>query len=46
MLLGLGFTKCYFDDIIVFNVTLGDHMHHMREVFSILKEHKFHPSKC
>ncbi len=48
MLLGLGFAKCYIDDIIVFNLTLGDHMHHLREVFGKFKEHnlKFHPGKC
>jgi hypothetical protein len=36
---GLGFTKWYIDDIIVFSLTLGNHMHHLREVFITLKEH-------
>jgi hypothetical protein len=48
MLVGLGFTKCYTDDIIVFNLTIEDHMHHLQEVFGRLKEHnlKFHLGKC
>jgi hypothetical protein len=48
VLMGLGFAKCYIDDIIIFNLTLGDHMHHWRKVFGRLKEHifKLHPSKC
>ncbi len=25
----LGFAKCYIDDIIVFNLTSEDHMHHL-----------------
>jgi hypothetical protein len=29
MLAGLGFAKCYIDDIIVFSLTPGDHMHHL-----------------
>ncbi len=29
MLMGFGFAKCYIDDIIVFNLTLGDHIHHL-----------------
>jgi hypothetical protein len=37
MLLGIGFAKCYIDDIIVSNLTLGDHMHHLREVFEKFK---------
>jgi hypothetical protein len=48
MLPHLGFTKCYIDDIIVFSLTLGDHMHHLREVFGKLKEHdlNIHLGKC
>jgi hypothetical protein len=48
MLVGFGFAKSYIDDIIVFSLTLGKHMHHLREVFGRLKEHnlKLHPSKC
>jgi len=47
-LVGLGFVKCYIDDILIFSLTLGDHMHHLRKVFGKLKEHnlKFHPGKC
>ncbi len=43
MLVGLGFTKFYIDDL-----TLRDHMHHLQEVFGRFKEDnlKFHPSKC
>jgi hypothetical protein len=29
MLVGFGFAKCYIDDIIVFNLTSEDHMHHL-----------------
>jgi hypothetical protein len=29
MLASLDFAKCYIDDINVFNLTLGDHMHHL-----------------
>ncbi len=29
VLTGLGFTKFNIDDIIVFSLTLGDHMHHL-----------------
>jgi len=29
VLVGLGFAKCYIDDIIIFSLTLGDHMHHL-----------------
>jgi hypothetical protein len=29
VLAGLGFAKCYIDDIIVFNPTLKDHEHHL-----------------
>jgi hypothetical protein len=48
MLVGFGFAKCYIDDIIIFSLTPGDHMHHLREVFRRLKEHnlKFHVGKC
>jgi hypothetical protein len=45
MLVGLGFAKCYIDDIIIFSLTL---IYHMRKVFGKLKKHnlKLHPSKC
>jgi hypothetical protein len=48
VLAGLDFAKCYIDDIIVFNLTPGDHMHHLQKVFRRLKEHnlKLHPGKC
>jgi len=44
MLVGFGFAKCYINGIIVFNLTLIDHMHHLWDVFGRLKEHnvKFH----
>jgi hypothetical protein len=29
VLVHLGFTKCYIDDIIVFSLTPGYHMHHL-----------------
>jgi hypothetical protein len=29
ILVGLGFAKCYIDDIIIFKLTLEDHMHHL-----------------
>jgi hypothetical protein len=47
MLASLGFAKCYINDIIIFNLALRDHMHHLREMFEIFKEHnlKLHPSK-
>jgi hypothetical protein len=38
---GIGFVKCYIDDIIFLNLTLGDHMHHLQEVFIRFKEHNF-----
>ncbi len=45
---GLSFAKCYIDDIIVYNMTPRDCMHHLREVFGKLKEHnlKLHLGKC
>jgi hypothetical protein len=44
---GLGFSKCYIDDIIVFSLIPRNHMHHLQEVFRRLKEHnlKFHLGK-
>jgi len=29
ILVGLGFAKCYIDDIIIFNLTLGNNIHHL-----------------
>jgi len=29
VLVGLGFAKCYTNDIIIFNMTLKDHKHHL-----------------
>jgi len=48
ILTSFGFTKCYIDDIIIFNLTLGDNMHHLQELFGRLKKHKFklHLNKC
>jgi hypothetical protein len=47
VLASFGFAKCYIDDIIFFNMTPRNYMHHLREVFRRFKEHnlKFHPSK-
>ncbi len=48
VLVGLDFAKCYIIDIIVFSLTLGNHLHHLQELFEKLKEHnlKLHPCKC
>ncbi len=48
MLTRLSFAKCYIDDIIIFNSTSKDHMHHMQEVFGRFKDHnlKFYLDKC
>jgi len=48
VLVGLGFAKCYINDIIIFNLTSKDRKHHPQEVFERLKNHnlKFHPGKC
>jgi hypothetical protein len=35
----VGFAKFDIHGIIVFSLTLGDHMHHLWEVFGNLKEH-------
>jgi hypothetical protein len=47
VLVGLGFAKCYIDDIIVFNPTSMDHMHFLHEVFRKHKDHnlKLHLGK-
>jgi hypothetical protein len=29
ILVGLGFAKCYIDDIIIFSLTLGNNIHHL-----------------
>lgn len=38
----------FFDDILVFNTTMEDHLGHLSQVFSILDKHHFHlkPAKC
>jgi len=33
MLVGFDFAKCYTNDIIIFSLTLGDHMYHLQKVF-------------
>jgi len=38
VLVGLGFAKCYINDIIIFSLTVGNHMHHLQEVFKRLKD--------
>lgn len=47
VLMGFGFTKCYIDDIIIFNLTPRDRMQHLQEVFKRLKGHnlKLHLNK-
>jgi hypothetical protein len=47
VLAGLGFAKCYIDDIIVLSPTSKDHRHHLHEVFRRFKDHnlKLHPNK-
>jgi hypothetical protein len=37
VLAGLGFAKCYIDDIIIFSLTPRDCMHHLQKVFEDLK---------
>jgi hypothetical protein len=34
------FAKCYIDDIIVLDLTLGHHLHHLQEVFGRLFKKK------
>ncbi len=48
VLAGLGFAKCYVDDIIIFSLTSKDHRHQLQEVFGRLKDHnlKLHLGKC
>ena len=43
--------KCvvvFFDDILVFSITLEDHLHHLKQVLDLLQEHqwKIKGSKC
>jgi hypothetical protein len=42
------FAKWYIDDIILFNLTYEDHMHHLKEVFKKFNDHNFklHLNKC
>ncbi|XP_076920612.1 uncharacterized protein LOC143581801, partial [Bidens hawaiensis] len=42
------FMVVYFDDILVFSNSLDDHLHHLKEVFSILREQKLYANenKC
>ncbi len=48
MFVNLNFAKCYIDDIIIFNLTLKNHMHQLQEMFKIFKKYnlQFHPNKC
>jgi hypothetical protein len=48
MLLNFSLAKCYIDDIIVFNLTIENRMHHLQEGFEKFKNHNdnFHPCKC
>ena len=38
----------YFDDILVYSKSLNDHVEHLRRVFELLREYKFHANtkKC
>jgi len=38
MLIGLGFAKFDIDDIILFSLTLGNHVHHLQEVMNIMNK--------
>jgi len=44
----VGFPKFDIDGIIVFSLTLGDHIHHLWKMFETFKEHnlKLHLGKC
>jgi len=48
MLAGFCFAKWYIDDIIIFSLTLRNHMKHYQKVFRKLMEHNFrlHLGKC
>jgi hypothetical protein len=48
MLENFNFPKCYIDDIIIFSLTLKDHVHKLQEMFKGFKEYnlQFHPNKC
>lgn len=49
VLVGIGFAKCYIDDIIVFSLIPKDHiLQDMYEVFERFKKHnlKLHLGKC
>jgi hypothetical protein len=35
MLMGFGFAKCYIDDIIVFNLTIRNHIQHLKYSINI-----------
>lgn len=41
ILVGFIFLLCYINNIIIFNLILKDHMHHLQEMFDWLKEHNF-----
>ena len=45
---GPDFVKVYIDDVLVFSSTLADHLHHVQQVFSCIREAglKLEPSKC
>ncbi|KAI3819028.1 hypothetical protein L1987_12850 [Smallanthus sonchifolius] len=42
------FAVVYFDDILVFSQDVPQHVHHLKQVFMVLREHKLfaNPSKC
>jgi hypothetical protein len=42
------FVIVFMDDILVYNISMQDHVQHLREVFSLLRLHKFYvkQSKC
>lgn len=46
--IGLDCAKCYIDNIIVFSSTMGQHGHHLQDMFENLGAHglKLHLGKC
>ena len=45
---GLEFVRCYIDDILIFSITLDDHLGYLQQLFDWLRQAglKCHPGKC